>query len=738
MKKTWKVMLFLFLTFFPGYAFGLSNWTVMIYMAGDNNLEPYAIQDFLELSSVGSNSNVNIVVELDRAPGYDSSYGNWTKAHRFYVTRGMTPTEDNAISNWGDGNGGREVNMGDPEELKSFVEWAIKNYPANNYILVIWNHGQGWKGKEEKEGNPTLKWVVIDDTESDVLWAYEIKEALQGKHIDVVAMDACLMGTIEIMAELLGIADYFVGSEAEVPADGFPYDDIISALVSDPSMTPRVLCETIVEKYETAYKNGFLPVTLSAVEVNKLSQVIDALNSFTEEVSTTGNWNSIRTLRESVLSFPLQEDFQYQIDLGSFTNDLNLKSKVEDAVFKKYNSQSVSEASGISIYFPQGREYNPFYGDTRRAFTALSSWNDFLKNYLRETAPQINVPMSQSSVEIDGIIDTAEWADAQIIENNGAKIYLKCDEKYLYIAVDDPKDYTLNQDDRIGIYFDTDGDWSWPQSKGNEGNYWVRYNGVSWEGIFRAIWGNSGMPNIAETYETPSSNELSFATSLSTGHLQYELKIDYTLRWNRVSGDEVHLYIFVYDAGKSQDDIRWPEDLTGLDYGHLSPSNYGKIILGERTEIPAIEITPSKLDFGEVKINETKTLTITITNTGTGTLNVEASVGGEDSSAFSITPTTLSVPAGESAELQVSFKPEDDKTYNAYVVIQSNDPSESISYVTLNGEGKEENPLLGGCVASGSGTGLSYLIFLVPIFLVSSLSKKNNKKGPDHYLDIKP
>ena len=43
-----------------------AKWTVMVYMAGDNNLESAAMVDLKEMAKVGSTSDVNIVVQLDR------------------------------------------------------------------------------------------------------------------------------------------------------------------------------------------------------------------------------------------------------------------------------------------------------------------------------------------------------------------------------------------------------------------------------------------------------------------------------------------------------------------------------------------------------------------------------------------------------------------------------------------------------------------------------------------------
>jgi hypothetical protein len=43
-----------------------AKWTVMIYMAGDNDLDPAALDDIAELARVGSSEDVNVLVQLDR------------------------------------------------------------------------------------------------------------------------------------------------------------------------------------------------------------------------------------------------------------------------------------------------------------------------------------------------------------------------------------------------------------------------------------------------------------------------------------------------------------------------------------------------------------------------------------------------------------------------------------------------------------------------------------------------
>ena len=45
-----------------------AEWTVMVYLDADNNLESAGIDDINEMEIVGSTSEVNIVVQVDRIP----------------------------------------------------------------------------------------------------------------------------------------------------------------------------------------------------------------------------------------------------------------------------------------------------------------------------------------------------------------------------------------------------------------------------------------------------------------------------------------------------------------------------------------------------------------------------------------------------------------------------------------------------------------------------------------------
>jgi len=111
------------------------KWTFMVYLDADNNLESAGLEDFLEMSSVGSTNDVAIIVLLDRTDYYSTSYGDWKDTKLFYITSGLDPNPDNALEDWG------EKNMGDPQTLVDFVSWGVQNYPAEHYAVILWDHG---------------------------------------------------------------------------------------------------------------------------------------------------------------------------------------------------------------------------------------------------------------------------------------------------------------------------------------------------------------------------------------------------------------------------------------------------------------------------------------------------------------------------------------------------------------------------------------------------------------------
>jgi len=134
-----KLSLLVWATLLAGSAFAAAGaptaeWTIMVFMNGDNNLEQDAINNFVQMAAVGSTEQVNIVTQFDRIPGYSSAFGDWTQTLRFRVEKDKGPWPTNAVEDIG------EADMGSGTTLSNFVAWAKAKYPSKKTMLVIWVH----------------------------------------------------------------------------------------------------------------------------------------------------------------------------------------------------------------------------------------------------------------------------------------------------------------------------------------------------------------------------------------------------------------------------------------------------------------------------------------------------------------------------------------------------------------------------------------------------------------------
>ena len=321
-----------------------TKWTVMVYMAADNDLEAAAIDDFLEMAEVtgltGRGASVRVLVQLDRAmkcdlpdpSDDDERYDNWTSCRRYEITTGIVPDNRHKKAEL------REVNMGEYTVLRDFIKWAVRYAPAEHYCLVLWDHGYGWLSPKFRGGyrGVCYDFQAHDDhlNTTEIVWALE--EA--GVHFDVIAFDACLMQMIEVEYPIRKYADYIVASEDLVQKWGMPYNTTLQELVNNPDMTGREFAETMVDKYAEFYgpagKQPFENATISAVDTSNLDTLVSSVDNFAARLweITKTNWEDIYEASTS------SEWFGTVVDLLDFAqqiyNDPDVPSRVQDAAWK--------------------------------------------------------------------------------------------------------------------------------------------------------------------------------------------------------------------------------------------------------------------------------------------------------------------------------------------------------------------------------------------------------------------
>lgn len=405
-----KKFLLLLLAFSPlivhGFKREKKHTTILFYIAGDNDLAYFAGRNIDDMKKVGSTEHLNVLVQLDGQGAYE-------KTKRLFIEKNKaTQVNKNHIS------AQQKLDFGNPLTLIDACEWALTEYPSDHFGLVLWNHGIGildniggrtTSATELFIFNPDTnmlelnrstgfidfirqqqdRGVCFGDTYGTYLTNQKIDYALKqittklrnGKKIDFVGFDACLMSMIEMGNLMRPYVDYMVGSQEIELGTGWPYHAILKPFEKQ-ALSPEEFCRHITYAYHQSYRGITYDYTQSAINLNKLEALEKSLDSIVSllliALDNQKN-NTVSRLIKASKSRRLCTHFSEPtyIDLHHFLSNitetlgfmqikdevagvkLTLEKELERAraallecVVSNYTGKNLPLAKGLSIYFP--------------------------------------------------------------------------------------------------------------------------------------------------------------------------------------------------------------------------------------------------------------------------------------------------------------------------------------------------------------------------------------------------
>jgi hypothetical protein len=375
----------------PSASKGVAEWTIMVYVNGKNNLEPFAIKDINEMEQVGSTAKVNIVVEMGRMDGYDDSNGDWKTTRRYLVQKDKDTAKigSKLIADLGD------IDMGDYKNVIDFGNWAKQAYPAKKFMLIIWNHGSGWE--KSVEGRIT-KGISYDEVTGNHINTVQLGQVLKGiGGVDVYGSDACLMQMAEVDYEIKDYAKVIVGSEETEPGDGYTYNTFLAPVVANPAMSPVELGKAAVNAYADHYQAGGREgSTQSLVNTASVPKLLSMVNDFAYAITQAGEKDLAKSARDGAAKFAIAEnkdlyDFARLVVAGTKSADVKAKGQAlmtfitSELVLANRTTLTTgggwgeptdySLVKGISIYIPTGALGD---GYTDMQWAKYSNWDEFV------------------------------------------------------------------------------------------------------------------------------------------------------------------------------------------------------------------------------------------------------------------------------------------------------------------------------------------------------------------------
>ena len=490
----------------------VANWTILHYNNADNNLESAAFSDYYEMQLAGSGDGVNIVAQFDRAQGYDTRFGDWTDTRRFFIqqappvpdldsagqrdaivsffaaqgkdeaeVRAQVDALDDATVNkvFNNYNLGvsfdqtavedlGEVDMGDPQSLVDFLVWGVQNYPAQHYMVIIADHGAGWRGIGPDEGNNNS---ILELPEIDAALT-EARSELGIDKFDIVGFDACLMAVTDVAAALQADADYVLSSQELVPGNGWEYTNSIQAMQANPDWDAFQVGADFIDNFIEYYAGvgAWKKVSLSLVETAGLPDLLTSLQDFSNAVGEdpVDLLSALGTARNNSQIFGASlgdhADYFSYVDLRDFKNSgrcsnspllAGTGSTITDdaynaaqAVIAAYDSAVVYAradaalpgSNGLGVYLPSRPAYYTDYGADypAEAPADFAFWQDYLNRFystittsLDGSALQLNISnvftLGDTGSSVDGPVVFFDAAGLGVVDLTYIVAYLSPD-----------------------------------------------------------------------------------------------------------------------------------------------------------------------------------------------------------------------------------------------------------------------------------------------------------------------
>lgn len=390
---------------------GTDTVTVLVLMNGSDLESEYgeATEDLTEMVRAQKGDRMKVLVETVGTRKWNARYGiSSRRSERYLVTdTGLTLVDDTL----------GQLDATVPATLSDFIRWGAEHYPADRYILLLWDHG----------GGPVYGFGYDEyQTYDSTLTIDEMQLALRdgGIYFDLIGMDCCLMSSLEVCCALYEYCDYTLLSEDFEPAIGWSHTGWLNALGKNPAISTPDLCKIVIDDSVRACEANLEEdggTTLALMDQAYMKLLYTAWIDFAyanEDALLNANYSQLRQSSggrahprmRSIADWSGGDDATladyYVTDILAVAE--NIPSDRADALRAALNAAIVyygatsdeTTLTGLSVTLPYGD--TEFYTELKRVFRAAG----FDTNYIDWLARFTEVESGQ-----DDYVDYGDWGD---------------------------------------------------------------------------------------------------------------------------------------------------------------------------------------------------------------------------------------------------------------------------------------------------------------------------------------
>ncbi len=412
---------------------GIGDWTFMYYFAGDNDLATIMDRVTDRLDNEGTGGKFNAFSFFDRS-------------YKFNDVEPYDGPQQDGARKWDiDDKKSHgtfyhdQVQSDESSTLMDFMRWASFLGPAENYCLVLSDHGYGHHGICEEERSFTTD-IMKPNKIAGVLNTFSHHR----RKIEVIVLSGCKMAELSTSARLAPYVNYQVSPQTDLyKHHGLDTQKVFSHLKSNydwDSHTPNPI------QVGSDFLSGFNEVAggtefdaqVSLFDSNILLEFISAYNDLFKDI--VENWSLLgETIYDAYMEVekregPWEGKFEYAdllqflysirdhligyinhpVGHSIFTSTMELIDSYEDVII---NSNSIDGDCGLNVQMPR-----------RETYLAMDQylsyyWNSVYDNFRRCVSLIFNHDNpnagSDDEDEDDDIFNPLDPVDGQIIDEDG-------------------------------------------------------------------------------------------------------------------------------------------------------------------------------------------------------------------------------------------------------------------------------------------------------------------------------
>lgn len=400
---------------------GKKEWTIVVYMVPDGELDDWATENMASMVASQASSDVAVMIQLYKEGPTAERY--WLENNKLVPADAYHMTQDTV------------------QDMINAAEFAQREAPANRYGFIAWGHGYGvlnpkynrelkkWKNEQDVQRectngvcpvkssfdqtevrgllNHTQNNTILKTAELETVFAAITKSV--GKKLEFIGFDCCEMAMYDVARHLADYTRYIVGSQnCEMP-DGWNYS-FLGQLAKNPAMSSEELVRTIARLYEEYYRLNTTEsvYTLSVIDVVRekseftnpelidfnLKLLVQRLRLLEDQEEMVEMLKRVRENGLSMCGMPQYADFK--MFLKNLKNEVthsalseeeiqaltlilnNLQKALDKMIIVNITGPAVDQMGGIVVYLP----FNHVDSSYRSNIRAIQSpWAEFLKLY---------------------------------------------------------------------------------------------------------------------------------------------------------------------------------------------------------------------------------------------------------------------------------------------------------------------------------------------------------------------